>query len=231
VGCIEVDGFTAWPIFITYGGGHRDPYAPVYNNAQIEKRLEEFYTSGASKIRGGIGEAIRNVGQHGHEHVSVGYHQCVFAPAAVLVKEVDLGSGVGPPRRVLMAVVADEGSGISHPERSILNGIGSMSGVDALGMGIEMQNCLSYLVKSNRGEWCLFDGANQSNPDKYDKSGGFKTRSIGEKETIGRVATLNLPAPAKGCQKVMFFAHPNSTGEDVKHVHDLLFSALEGMSR
>jgi len=231
VASIQVDGFAAWPIFITYAGGYRDAHAPILNNVEMEQRLRQFYTAGASKIRGAIGEAIRNVGQHGHHHTVIGYHQCVFAPAAVLIKEIAFGKGDGPASRLLMAVVTDEGSGISNPQRSMLHGVGSMAGVDALGMGIEMTNCLSYLVKSSKGEWCLFDGSRQANPEKYEGSNSFKTRTIGEKEKIERVACLDLPAPPKGCQKVMFFAHPSATDLEVREIRERLLTALETMQR
>ncbi len=226
---IEVGGFTAWPIFITYAGGHRDPYAPVYNHAQIEERLREFYASNSSKIRGAIGEAIRNVGQHAHDCHAVGYDRCFFTPAALFVKELALGNGSNS--RVLMAVVADEGGGISDPERSMLNGVGSMAGVDSVGMGYEMEGALLYLVKSTKGEWSLFDGARQINPDKYDKANGFRRRKIGEDEKIERVASLDLDAPPKGCQKIMFFAHPSATSEEVRDIHERLLGSLKALSR
>jgi hypothetical protein len=226
---IEVGGFTAWPIFITYAGGHRDPYAPVYNHPQIEERLRDFYGSNSSKIRGAIGEAIRNVGQHAHDYHAMGYERCFFAPAALFVK--DLAFGSGPTSRVLMAVVADEGSGISNPERSMLNGVGSMTGSDSLGMGYEMEGSLLYLVKSRQGEWCLFDGARQTNPDKYDTENGFRRRKIGEDEKIERVGSLDLDAPPKGCQKIMFFAHPSATEEEVRAIHDRLLVTLKALSR
>jgi hypothetical protein len=226
---IEIGGFTAWPIFITYAGGHRDPYAPVYNHAQIEERLREFYASNSSKIRGAIGEAIRNVGQHGHDCHAIGHERCFFAPAALFVKELPLGSE--PTSRVLIAVVADEGGGISDPERSMLNGVGSMAGVDSVGMGYEMEGALLYLVKSTKGEWSLFDGARQINPDKYDKANGFKRRSIGENEKIERVALLDLEAPPKGCQKIMFFAHPSATSAEVQDIHERLLGSLKALSR
>ncbi len=225
---IEVGGFTAWPIFITYAGGHRDPYAPVYNHAQIEDRLRDFYASNSSPIRGAIGEAIRNVGQHAHDYHAVGFERCFFTPAALFVKELPLGSE--PTSRVLMAVIADEGGGISDPERSMLNGVGSMAGVDSVGMGYEMEGALLYLVKSKKGEWSLFDGARQINPDKYDKSNGFKRRKIGEEEKIERVASIDLDAPSKGCQKIMFFAHPSATGEEVRDIHERLLGALKALS-
>lgn len=229
VGSIEVGGFTAWPIFITYAGGYRDPYAPVYNHAQIEERLRDFYGSNSSPIRGAIGEAIRNVGQHAHDGHAVGYERCFFTPAALFVKEIPLGSE--PASRVLIAVVADEGGGISDPERSMLNGIGSMAGVDSVGMGFEMEGALLYLVKSRHGEWCLFDGARQINPDKYDKANGFRRRKIGEDEKIERVASLELDAPPKGCQKIMFFAHPSASGDEVREIHERLLDALKALGR
>lgn len=231
VGSIALDGFTAWPIFITYVGGHRDPYAPIYNKRQIEERLRDFYTHDTSKIRGAIGEAIRNVGQHGHELHEVGYHLCLFAPAALFVKEIDIGSAEGPANRILMAVVADEGGGMFDPERSILNGVGSMAGVDSMGMGIELESSLLYLVKSGKGEWCLFDPTRQINPDKYDSSCGYKRRKIGEDEKIERVAALDLPSPATGCQKIMFFAHPSASAEEVNAIREQLLSALMTLSR
>lgn len=228
VGGIEIGGFTAWPIFITYAGGYRDQFAPVYNHAQIEERLREFYASDSSPIRGAIGEAIRNVGQHAHDYQTVGYQRCFFAPAALFVKELPLrGESTS---RILMAVVADEGGGISDPERSMLNGVGSMAGMDSVGMGYEMEGALLYLVKSRRGEWCLFDGTRQINPSKYDKSNGFKRRKIGEDEKIDRIASLNLDAPPKGCQKIMFFAHPSATDEQVRDTRERLLGALKALS-
>lgn len=229
VGSIEVGGFTAWPIFISYVGGCRNPYAAVYNQAQVDERLCEFHVPSSSKIRGAIGEAIRNVGQHGHDYSAVGYERCFFAPAAIFVKELAFGGEA--TSRVLMAVVADEGSGISDPERSMLNGVGSMAGTDSVGMGYEMEGALLYLVKSTKGEWCLFDGARQINPDKYDPSNGFKRRTIADDEKIERVASLDLDAPSRGCQKIMFFAHPGASGEEVRDIHGRLFGALKALGR
>jgi hypothetical protein len=230
VGSIEVGGFTAWPIFITYAGGYRDAYAPVYNHAQIEERFRDFDVPDSSKIRGAIYEAIRNVGQHAHDYQAVGYQRCFFTPAAIFVKDLPFASG--PTSRLLIAVVADEGGGISDPERLMLNGVsGTMAGVDSVGMGYEMEGSLLYLVKSRRGDWCLFDGARQINPDKYDKVNRFKRRKIGEDEKIERVASLNLPAPPKGCQKIMFFAHPNATADESQAIHERLLAALKALSR
>ena len=135
VGRIEVGGFTAWPIFITYCGGYRDPFAPVYNHAQIEEFFREFEVPDSSKIRKAIYEAIRNVGQHARKDDDVKYGECSFMSAALLLKRLSLGNK--PASRVLMAVVADEGRGISDPERSLLNGVGSNSGDESLGMGYE----------------------------------------------------------------------------------------------
>ena len=46
---VEVGGFTAWPIFITYGGSsHRGTYVTIYNREQIESKLNGFYGSGPS---------------------------------------------------------------------------------------------------------------------------------------------------------------------------------------
>jgi hypothetical protein len=228
---VEVGGFTAWPIFITYAGGYRDAYAPVYNSRQMEERLVEFYTSGASSTRGAIGEAIRNVGQHGHHHHVVRYNECSFAPAALFVRELSLHSAVGAHHRILLAMVADEGSGIGDPERSLLNGVSGLGGDASLGMGIEMSSCLLYIVKSRAGEWCLFDRTRQINPEKYDDPKSFKTRAIGKDEKIKRLASLDLPAPAKGCQKIMFFAHPSASAEDVNEARGQLLSALDMMRR
>jgi anti-sigma regulatory factor (Ser/Thr protein kinase) len=226
IGSVEIGGFTAWPIFITYAGGHRDAYATVYNSKQMEQRLVEFYTPGASSIRGGIGEAIRNVGQHGHNHYVVRYDECSFAPAALFVREISFRSAVGAHHRILMAMVTDEGSGIGDPERSLLNGVSGLGGDASLGMGIEMSSCLVYLVKSRAGEWCLFDRTRQENPDHYETRQSFKRRAIGADEKIERLATLDLPAPPKGCQKIMFFAHPSATAQDMKEVYDHILSAL-----
>lgn len=231
VGGVEIDGYTAWPIFITYVGGYRDPCAPVYNSGQMEHRLREFYALGTSKVSGAIGEAIRNVGQHGHNLHEVGYHLCLFAPAALFVKEIELGRGDGTPNRILMAVIADEGGGISDPERSLLNGVGSIAGVDSVGMGIELQNSLLYPVKSSKGEWSLFDGTRQVNPDKYDRAHGYKRRKLGEDEKIARVSSLDLPAPAIGCQKIMFLAPPGATVEETHTIRQQLLSALRILSR
>ena len=231
VGRLEVGGCIAWPIFITYAGGHRDPYAAVYNHKQIEQSLRAFYTTGASTIRGGIGEAIRNVGQHGHDWRAVGFGQSCFGPAALFVREFAIPAEGRPPHRILMAMVADEGPGIANPERSILNGVSGLGGDASLGMGVEMNAALLYLVKSRKGEWCLFDGARQVNPDKYTSKNDFNCRVIGDDEKIERLATLDLPAPPKGCQKIMFFPHPSATADDKRMMHGRLLAALEAIQR
>lgn len=229
---VEVGGFTAWPIFITYGGSsHRGTYVPIYNHEQIENKLKDFHGSGPSSVRGSINEAIRNIGQHGHRQHSVPYGECRFAPAALLTREISVDGGAGVTHRVLMAVVTDEGPGISHPERSMLNGVGSGGGDDALGMGVETKGSLLYLVKSTQGEWSLFDGLNHSNPDKYAGAKTFNTRQIGADEKIERVAAIDLPAPSVGCQKIIFFAHPAATADEARAIQAALLSALEPLNR
>ncbi len=231
VGGVEVGGCIAWPIFITYAGGHRDPYAAVYNHSQIEHSLRAFYTTGASTVRGGIGEAIRNVGQHGHDWRAVGFGKSCFGPAALFAREFAIPAEGRPPHRILMAMVADEGPGIADPERYLLNGVSGLGGDASLGMGVEMNASLLYLVKSAKGEWCLFDRARQINPDKYESKNAFKDRVIGDDEKIERLATLDLPAPRKGCQKIMFFAHPSATADDIRVIHGRLLAALEAIRR
>lgn len=229
---VEVGGFTAWPIFITYGGSsHRGIYVPIYNWEQIESTLKEFYGSGPSSIRGGINEAIRNIGQHGHRQHSVAHGECRFAPAALLTRELSVAGSDGVTHRVLMAVVTDEGPGITHPERSMLNGVGSGGGDDAIGMGVETKGSLLYLVKSNQGEWSLFDGLNHSNPDKYSGAKTLNTRPIGADEKVERVAAIDLPVPSVGCQKIIFFAHPAATADEARGIQASLLSALEPLRR
>jgi anti-sigma regulatory factor (Ser/Thr protein kinase) len=227
VTAVEVGGFTAWPIFITYSGSStHDRYAPTYNINQIDATLKDFYGPGLRSTRLGIHEAIRNVGQHGHRQHDVKFGECRFAPAALLTRELSVDGGDGVRHRVLMAVVTDEGPGITSPERSMLNGIGSGFGHDTEGMGVELKNSLLHLVKSNQGEWSLFDGLHHSNPNKY-ASKNLDTRRIGEDEKVKRITAIDLPAPSQGCQKIMFFAQPSVTSEESRRIQSALLEALE----
>lgn len=113
----------------------------------------------------------------------------------------------------------------------MLNGAGSGGGDDALGMGVETKGSLLYLVKSNRGEWSLFDGLNHSNPDKYAGAKTLNPRPIREDEKVERVAAIDLPAPLEGCQKIIFFAHPSATAHEARGIQASLLSALEPLRR
>jgi hypothetical protein len=53
---------------------------------------------------------------------------------------------------------------------------------------------------------------------------------IGEDEQIERVATLDLPAPTTGCQKIMFFAHPSASTEETQAIREQLLSALMSLA-
>lgn len=231
VTAVEVGGFTAWPIFITYSGSStHDRYAPTYNVNQIDTTLKDFYGGGLRSTRLGINEAIRNVGQHGHHQHDVKFGECRFAPAALLTRELSVDGGDGVRHRVLMAVVTDEGDGIASPEHEMLNGKGIGFGHDKEGMGIELKNSLLHLVKSNRGEWSLFDGLNHSNPNQYAPQ-TLNVRPIGEHEKVERVGALDLPAPSQGCQKIMFFTHPSATADEAWGIQATLLSALEPLRR
>jgi hypothetical protein len=224
--CISIGGYNAWPIFVT--PGYRNTFAAVFNRADLEKTFPDYFPAAASTIRGGIGEAVRNIGQHGYRDdarmLGLWDGEALFTSAALLVKEIEVTNPRGDPHRLLVAVVADEGRGMRDPQWSLLDGAGE--GEDHEGMGVELKASLIYLVKASSGEWSLFDGLSASVPSKYVSPESFHDREIGRDERVPRVSAVDLPAPRQGCQKIAVYAHPKTSPEDAKEIVSLLIGAL-----
>ena len=226
---ISVDGYKAWPIFVT--PGYRNTLAAVVNRQELEKEFPDYFPAGISEIRGSIGEAVRNVGQHGHGDTRANdallFDQARFASAGLFVKEISFSTTSTSSHRVLMVVVADEGRGLPNPEWSMLDGVGV--GDDHEGMGVELRGALVYLVKASKGEWSLFDGLRASVPTKYVSANSSHQREIGDDERVSRVSSVDLPAPARGCQKIALYAHPTTSREDAQEIQARLFAALKSV--
>ena len=204
---ISVGNFRAWPVFIT--DGWHGVEAAVFNREALERCFSEFFPNPSSSIRGVIGEAVRNIGQHGHQQrgtFMVGSEEARFAPGGVFVQALSYATEDGRNLPVLLAVVADEGVGIVSPSTSLVDGCGdSTRGSQHEGLGIELQSSLVYVVKARNGEWQL-----------YDRSACEPT---GE-QIVKPVCSLQLPHVERGCQKVMFFVPP--LAEKLKHDPELV---------
>lgn len=223
--CVAHGEYLAWPIFAT--PAYQNSIAAVFNRAQLEAKFPDYFPSGPSSIRGSIGEAVRNVGQHGVSNdprfSRARYGECLFASAAVLVRELTLKDEKGTTHRALVTVVTDEGRGIYDPERSMVDGVGN--GEDHEGMGVELEGALVYLIKSLRGEWCLFKGGQGQNRDPRNAA-AFSHQEVSVDAKIPRVSRVDLPTPHRGCQKVLVYARPAAPIKDVHELQVLLIGAL-----
>jgi anti-sigma regulatory factor (Ser/Thr protein kinase) len=195
---ISVGNFRAWPVFLTEGW--RSVEAAFFNKGGLERALAEFFPNSRSSIRGGIGEAVRNIGQHGHRQrgVFMAYsEEARFAPGGVFVQAFKFPTSDGRTVPLLLAVVADEGDGIGSPSIALVDGEGdSTRGGQHEGLGVELSSALLYVIKARDGDWQL-----------YDRSVCTST-SRGGRVVIDPVCSLKLPPVDCGCQKIMFFVPP-----------------------
>lgn len=195
---IALGNFKAWPVFIT--DGWRSVEAAVFNREGLERTFAEFFPNSSSSIRGGIGEAVRNIGQHGHNHrgtFMAGSEEARFAPGGVFLQAMSYPVDDGRHLPLFLVVVTDEGPGVASPSTALLDGHGdSGRGSQHEGLGIELRASLVYVVKARSGEWQL-----------YDRSVREPTVRAGER-IVEPVCSLNLPHVERGCQKVMFFVPP-----------------------
>ena len=225
---VRIGEYEAYPIFAT--PGYRNTHAEVWNKNDIERRFRDYFPAPVSQIRGGIGEAVRNVAQHGiAKGPALGVvkeGEAFFASAAIFLRELRIQSTDRTPLRLLMVLVSDEGKGVANPERSTLDGVGNGLGEACEGMGCELKASLVYLAKSTTGEWSVFDGLHVSIPTQYVPGTLFRSREIGSHETVARVCSVDLPSPARGCQKIMFFSLPDATIEQKEEATRLLLGAL-----
>jgi hypothetical protein len=217
----EVGNFRAWPVFL--GMRHSIVEGAAFNRGDLERSFPEYFPDGQpSRIRGAIGEAVRNIGQHGHRYQD-GYPAivngvAVFAPGAVFAREIVSQDSQGQAHKMLVVMVSDEGRGVAKPQESLLHGVGGCEGTEHLGMGYELEGTLLYLVKSRvdngGGEWILFDGLHtQQAVPENSRSGGWGRSAEGK--CIDPIQTVDLPKPPRGCQKIMFFAHPETNTQGV----------------
>jgi len=130
--------------------------------------------------------------------------------------------------RALLAVVTDEGRGIYDPERSMVDGVGI--GEDYEGMGVELRGSLLYLITSARREWSLFQGA-QGEEREPPSAAALSPQEVFADARIPRISAVDLPAPTGGCQKVLIFAHPEASMNDVRELQGLLIGALRDTVR
>lgn len=225
--CLSVGGYRAFPIFVAPGYHN---FAAVFNRTRLEESFPDYFPPAFSKIRGSVGEAVRNVGQHGvrldDRHHALQDGEALFASAALFVKELCFSTSRGVSFRALMTVVTDEGCGMPNPQYSMLDGVGN--GEDHEGMGIELRDSLMYLVKDTHGEWSLFDGLRSVVPTQYVSEGSFHPRAIRRDEKVPRLCAVDLPGPSRGCQKVAVYPHPDMNRDDAPEVQALLIAALRG---
>lgn len=215
----DVSGFHAWPVFLGLRYGTVE--GAMYNRTALEQSFPDYFPEGIpSQIRSAIGEAVRNIGQHGHRYQRgyPGYPHdvAVFAPGCVFAQEIHTQDLVGQFHRMLIVMVSDEGQGVAKPQESILHGVGDMFGRDHLGMGHELEGTLLYLVKSrvenSGGEWLLFDGLHTKQVvPEHSRSDGWGRSAVGP--LIEPLHAVDLPKPPLGCQKIMFFGYPDGNSE------------------
>jgi hypothetical protein len=219
--------YVATPIFAT--PGYQNTFAAVFNRSYLEASFPEYFPPESSSIRGSIGEAVRNVGQHGVSNDPrfhrAGYGECLFASAALFVRELALRSQEGRAHRILVALVTDEGPGVHDPERSMVDGVGN--GEDYEGMGVELGGSLLYLIKARHGEWSLFKGAQEQERDKDCEGSWSACRNLSDDERVSRVCAVDLPASEKGCQKILVFAHPSVPMSEMRDLKERLMGVLQ----
>jgi anti-sigma regulatory factor (Ser/Thr protein kinase) len=229
---ISVGNFRAWPVFIT--DGWQGVEAAVFNREGLEMAFPEFFPNSSSSIRGAIGEAVRNIGQHGHHHrgtFTVGSDEARFAPGGVFLQALSYPTADGQRIPVLLAVVADEGNGIGSPSTALVDGYGDSSrGSQHEGLGVELRASLVYVIRVRNGEWLLYD------------SSRCETTVRGGEKVVEPVCSLGLPNFERGCQKVMFFVPPlgealqqdphivSQKGAEDEVVRDAILRALQTLT-
>jgi hypothetical protein len=227
--CVVHGEYLVWPIFAT--PAYQNSIAAIFNKTDLEGRFPDYFPSVASSIRGSIGEAVRNVGQHGvsndRRFHCARFGECLFASAALLARELTLTDEKGTIHRALIAVVTDQGRGIYDPERSMVDGVGI--GEDYEGMGVELQGSLVYLITSARREWSLFQGG-QGEERKPHRASSSSSQEVSADARIPRIGAVDLPVPTSGCQKVLIFAHPAAPKGELQELRGLLLGALRDIA-
>ena len=212
----------ATPVFLT--AGWRNVPAPVFNEDLVRREIHPFVeANGRSPVEMVIREACRNVGQHaGGQLEALRYGVARFGPGGIFMKQLVCTDSNKVSHRVLLCMVADEGSGISNPSLSLVDGVGGLGGEDHRGMGIELAGSLVTLIKSNEGRWFMYDGLNHAR--NFKDSRLTKPQSnIPKSQWVKPLAEVELPAGEKGCQKIFLFAHPQA---DRQFVFQQAVSAL-----
>lgn len=198
--------FTATPIFLT--AGWRNVPSPVYHQDIVRQMGRSFAeVGGRSAVETVIGEACRNVGQHGgRDSGALRHGMARFGPGGIFMKHLVCKDSSQSAHGVLLCMVADEGSGIANPSLSLIDGVGGMGGEDHRGMGIELAGSLLTLIKSNEGRWFLYDGLNH-NRNVNAPCAGVAQGRIPRSQWVKPLAEVELPKGEKGCQKIFLFAH------------------------
>jgi len=221
--------FMATPIFLT--AGWRNVPAPILNEDVVRRVCQSFVEpDGSSPVQTVIGEACRNVGQHGGRNLEGLRHGVArFAPGGVFMKQLACLDSDKVTHRALLCMVADEGIGISNPSLSLLDGVGGMGGEDHRGMGVELARSLVTLIKSNEGRWFLYDGLNH-NRDGARPPAIITQGRVPKSQWVKPLAEVELPAVGKGCQKIFLFAHPQADKQFLfkEVVNALAVSAVSG---
>lgn len=207
--------FTAMPVFLT--AGYRNVAAPVFNE-KYENLLRRRFGNrdGASGLSAlSIGEACRNIGQHGGQNENgLRYGLAQFAPGAVFVKTLVYTDPGRKKHAALLCMVADEGRGISDPSRSLVDGVGGSGGEDYIGMGNELASSLIEVIKSRDGRWFLYDGLHHTRGSLGECVGRAGNRRA-SREGVKPLAELNLPAGVQGCKKIFLFAQAKADKQSV----------------
>lgn len=198
-------GFDVAPLFVK--SGWRNVPAPLLNERALGASARPYMNTGLGSV---VMEACRNIGQHAcRGHGSIGSGKARFAPGAVFTREFAFLDEKGGTQRILMCMIADEGPGIAHPSRSILDGVGNALGENHRGMGAELSRSLLGILKSRDGRWLVYDGLNHKRQSAAEYLRNQK-RDPPSTSWVKPIGEVDLPERVGGCRKIFLFSHPQS---------------------
>ena len=214
---LATDGFTVVPMKVQH---HTCGYFKTeYDRDAIWAATSDFVSSS-------VGEAIRNVYQHGHKF----HHVRDTTPiprevhGVVALKELSVVGPDNKPIKALLAAVMDAGPGIEDPAHLMINGIGNMAhGGQGFGMDVELKHSLVYVIRSAKEGWFVFDGFTYSKIP-YNVVDPWSEEA--NKARVEPVGTIDLPSPGIGCQKIFLCPLETATEAEKKWLTDQILAAL-----
>ena len=216
---LATEGFTLVPMKVQHH--FRGYFKAEYEREAMNAPSRDFDA-------GSLGEAIRNVYQHGHTFHNLPNLDSVPLPGevhgVVAFKEIAVPGPDSNPLRVLIAAVMDAGPGMGDPRRNMVNGTGNLAhGGEGHGMGHELKDSLVYVIRSRDKGWFVFDGHTYSkNPHKAVSQWSQES----DHARVEPVSTIDLPSPSVGCQKIFFCPLKTATEAEKKWLTEQILAAL-----